>query len=271
MVLLSHAIGPTTTRTKNMTENHNHSHTTSEGGGHGSLQRGLSGDYDFSIADILSESWSKVRGSKWTFQLALTAYLLFYVGTVLLLMQLFPDADPVDHSTRAIALNLIQSLITALVTLPAATGISMLGLRRAVDAPIKARMIFGYYQKTLPLFLASLGMYIGIMLGFLLLIVPGIYLSIAYLLSAVLVVDKNLGPWQALEASRKAISKHWFKVLGLSLTLFVFNCAALFLTLGIGLIWTLPLSCIAMGVLYRIIFGCEQYPDTADHTIAQSF
>lgn len=258
-----------------MTENHNFSHAASDNPGQGSLQRGISGDYDFSTSAILSESWSKVRGSKWTFQLALSAYLLVYIGAILLLAPLFPGADPlhVQQPFEAIDQNLIQALITVAVTLPAATGISMLGVRRAIDAPIKARMIFGYYRKTLPLFIAMLMMYIGIMLGFLLLIVPGIYLSIAYLLSAVLVVEKNLGPWQALEASRKAITRHWFKVLGLWFALFVINCAALFLTLGIGLIWTLPLSYISLGVLYRIIFGCEQNLITAasDPTIARSF
>ena len=34
----------------------------------------------------------------------------------------------------------------------------------------------------------------------------------AYLLAIPLVVERGLSPWQALEASRKAITQHWFKV-----------------------------------------------------------
>lgn len=55
------------------------------------------------------------------------------------------------------------------------------------------------------------------MLGYVLLIIPGIYLSVAYLMSYSLMIDRNIGVWQALEASRKAITRHWFKILFLYL------------------------------------------------------
>ena len=74
----------------------------------------------------------------------------------------------------------------------------------------------------------------------LLLLIPGIYLSIAYRLAIPLVVERGLSPWQALEASRKAISQHWFKVFGLFFVLMLIMLLSM-IPLGIGLIWTLPL------------------------------
>ena len=69
-----------------------------------------------------------------------------------------------------------------------------------------------------------------------------------------LVVERGLSPWQAMEASRQAIGQHWFKVFGLLLLLGAILLVSA-LPLGIGLIWSLPLSVAALGVLYREIFG----------------
>lgn len=39
------------------------------------------------------------------------------------------------------------------------------------------------------------------------LVLPGIYLAVSYQLSLPLVADKGLGPWEAMETSRKIVSK----------------------------------------------------------------
>jgi uncharacterized membrane protein len=74
------------------------------------------------------------------------------------------------------------------------------------------------------------------------------------MLAIPLVIDRGLSPWQAMEASRKAITQHWFKVFGLIFTLGLMILVSA-IPLGIGLIWTLPLTVICMGILYRTIFG----------------
>ena len=51
----------------------------------------------------------------------------------------------------------------------------------------------------------------------------------------------------------------WFPIAGFCLVLMLINAVAA-IPLGIGLIWTVPFSVIACGVLYRRIFGCE--PET---------
>lgn len=93
-------------------------------------------------------------------------------------------------------------------------------------------------------------------LGYVLLIIPGIYLSVAYMMSFALMIDRNMGVWEALEVSRKAISKHWFKIFFLYLLMgliFILAC----LPILIGLIWVLPLFTIVHGILYKIMFGVK--------------
>ncbi len=94
------------------------------------------------------------------------------------------------------------------------------------------------------------------LLGFLLLILPGIYLVVAYMLAIPLAAEKNLNSWKALEVSRKAITHKWFKTFGLFLMIWLILIISI-LPLGIGLIWTVPWAVNAIGILYREIFGVE--------------
>ncbi|MCU7800417.1 MAG: hypothetical protein KZQ70_09780 [gamma proteobacterium symbiont of Lucinoma myriamae] len=65
-----------------------------------------------------------------------------------------------------------------------------------------------------------------------------------------------MGIWEALETSRKAISKHWFKIFFIYFLLGLLMLAAM-LPAFIGLIWVIPLSSVIQGVMYKYIFGVE--------------
>jgi uncharacterized membrane protein len=130
----------------------------------------------------------------------------------------------------------------------------MMGVKIAVDAPVEVTEIFAYFKKVLVLVGTSILYYLMIIIGLCLLVLPGIYLMVAYLLAFPLVAEKNMGPWEALETSRKAITHHWFKFVGLYLLLALIMLVSA-IPLGIGLIWTLPMSTILVGVVYRTVFG----------------
>jgi len=51
-------------------------------------------------------------------------------------------------------------------------------------------------------------------LGFLCLILPGIYLFVAWIFTFPLIVDRRLDFWPAMRLSRKIISKHWWNFWG---------------------------------------------------------
>jgi hypothetical protein len=54
-------------------------------------------------------------------------------------------------------------------------------------------------------------------LGLLLLIVPGVYLAVAYQFTYLLILDRKLGFWEAMEVSRRVISAQWWRMFGLLL------------------------------------------------------
>jgi hypothetical protein len=220
----------------------------------GSVERGIVGDYELSIRGVLREAWEKTDGAKLPINGAMVIYMLFVMATVFLPEILMGDGDVSTPPTWQS--QVAQQLLSQLVGAPLYAGLFMIGLRRAVGAPIRASVILGQLHKAVPLFITNILMSLLVMIGFVLLIIPGIYLAVAYQCAMGLVADKNLGPWQALETSRKAIGKHWFRALGLGLALLGINVLTI-LTLFIGLIWTVPMSLIAVGVFYRTVFGCE--------------
>lgn len=72
-----------------------------------------------------------------------------------------------------------------------------------------------------------------------------------------LIVDKGLSPWQAMETSRKAVHKIWWRLIGLFIVMGLIFVVSL-VPLGIGLIWTWPMFIILTGVVYRHLFGAEE-------------
>ena len=102
-------------------------------------------------------------------------------------------------------------------------------------------------------------------IGFLLLVIPGVYLLVCYLFAPSLVVDRRLDFWPALELSRRTVNPIWFGMFAFVLLLAVLNLAGT-VALGIGLMVTVPLTCCTVTVAYADIFGLqsdysENFPD----------
>ncbi len=106
----------------------------------------------------------------------------------------------------------------------------------------------------LQLFLISLVGGVLCALGFLLLVLPGIYLSVSYVFAIQFAVDWDLEFFQALETSRKLVSKQWLQVFVLLLAIMALNFVGALL-LGIGVLVTAPLSLCIIVSAYDDIAG----------------
>jgi hypothetical protein len=116
------------------------------------------------------------------------------------------------------------------------------------------RDFFAGFNFFLPLLLTGLltGVLVG--LGFILLIVPGVYLLVGYVFASYLVVDRRLDFWQAMELSRTTVNRIWFSVFGLILLLLLINLGGALL-LGLGLVITVPLTTCTLTVAFADTFG----------------
>lgn len=216
----------------------------------GTLEQGIAGNYDFGILEIIKESWQRTYGMKTAYWLGLMIFMMIVLGVALVM-----GGVGVFGEQLGVFGQLLPNILFTAITYPFLAGIIMMGVHRAVDLPVSAGQVFNSLGLVVPVVIASVLMSLLTSLGFLLLVVPGIYLSVAYFLVMPLIVEKQLGAWEALEASRRAITKRWFKVFGLIVVMGVIVAISAFSI--IGLLWTLPMSTVMLGVLYRVIFGVE--------------
>lgn len=219
-------------------------------GENGNINDARSGNYTLDIGAVFTEAWQKTKGFKLK---AWGAFIIFYL-VLLLTMTGLTLLLGIEQAEQNAVFGLIIQLVAALIVYPLSAGIIMMGICQVAGRPVKVGMMFGYFERTLKLFLLYLTMSLMIVVGFILLILPGIYLTVAYVMALPLLIEKNMGVWDALETSRKAISKRWFTVFAIFIllgALFVLSA----IPLGIGLIWTLPLTVLVMAVMYKTIFG----------------
>lgn len=241
---------------------------------YGSLEKGLNGDFDLSISEILREGWRLTHGSKaviigslflvWVISGLLQNIVFVPLPFLIGIIGVFVEKFMGSAESAAIIMGglffiafIVMMVLSVMVQAPLWAGLEMIGVRRSVDLPISFRYVFDYIKQFFPLALTALIVMSFAMLGFVLLIIPGIYLSIASFLAIQLVADKKMGPWSAFKASVRAITHKWFQVF----LLFIVLIGLVFISMipcGVGLIWTWPLFVNTKGVLYRNIFGVDQ-------------
>lgn len=221
----------------------------------GSLQGGVAAPYDFEIMEVIKEAWQRTYGLKGS---VLGAGAMVFVVLTLLSTAIifFFDLMPLLDENLITLITLALNCIISMLSYPFLAGIMMMGVYRSVDAPVSYKMVFSYITYTLPIIIASLCMSVLIALGFTLLIIPGIYLSIAYMFTLPLIVDKNMDFWQAMETSRKSTHQHWFKLFFTGLAMLIIYLIST-IPLGLGMIWSIPMFVALQGILYRRIFGVD--------------
>ena len=92
------------------------------------------------------------------------------------------------------------------------------------------------------------------LLGFIVMIVPAVYLSTSWLFSLPLIIDRQMEFWPAMSASRKVVGKHWWLVFGLVVVCGLINMAG-FMACGIGVFFALPITLGALMYAYESIFS----------------
>ena len=110
----------------------------------------------------------------------------------------------------------------------------------------------GFSVAFVPLMLASIVSQVLTGVWVLLLILPGIYLAVAYLFVYILIMDKKLEFWAAMEVSRRVITAQWWRLLGLALIgvlLALLGAVALI----IGMFVTIPIYMVALIYAYEYL------------------
>jgi len=262
--------------------------------GHSSDDRLLQGEYTVDVFDFIRQAWELFRqdpGKYIGFSLILfVVYLIEQIFGVLLDPEKYGGAyqyhSPEMYPAMALVLIVI-SVVLSLLTIPLNVGFSIVGFKQMSDQkPDFSDFFHGYRYWTsliasalvqgvivfIVLFVVAIvAVFIRefarntflhdiatlfVLLMLLLFLVSLIYITVIYIFSQMLIIDRRLGFWQAMELSRKVVSKQWFSVFGLVFIVGLLNILGA-LAFIVGLLITVPVSNLALAVAYRDIFGLQ--------------
>lgn len=226
------------------------------------FEDGLKGNYDLDAVSVVKEAWRRSGGVKRIF---LGAAILgaIYIYVMSYLLGVYRENFPL----------LLGSILLSIAYAPFLGGFVMMGARRAVDLPISLSTLFAYTSHTLPLAIVNIVITtvswalentLGLVLGSLLTSL----LSIFTAMSIFLIADRGMGPIPALTASIQASLHRGWQLLSL-FVLFMLMVMVSVITLGIGLIWAVPLISIAYGIVYREMFGVREALSAAGTNAAE--
>jgi len=147
------------------------------------------------------------------------------------------------------AIPVIGTIISMGINAPLGAGYYLVAKKLLNNEATTFGDFFKGFDYFTPLFLAGLVSGLFITLGMLLLLIPGIYLAVSYMFTSLMIINTDLGFFEAMEASRKLITKKWFSFFGFILVIIIINTIGLML-LGLGIFVTLPLTMCAVAVAY---------------------
>ncbi|TKB09987.1 hypothetical protein [Desulforhopalus sp. IMCC35007] len=219
-----------------------------------SQSTGDEGQKRFTVGGVIKDAWDGVKGIKgavWAGSAIMYLVLIVIIAGGAFLM---PATTTEDIGLGGYILPSLFQVVTQVVSMLFIAGLLFMGIRKVAGDRVSWKMIFHGFSFTGKIIVVTILQFILVSIGFLLLILPGIYLAVGYAMAIPLIVDKNLSPWQALETSRKAVHKVWWKVAALYLIMSLLFLVAS-IPLGIGLIWVWPMVMVAAGVVYHRLFG----------------
>lgn len=227
---------------------------------------------DFTVGELIKEAWQKTKGAKASVWGGLIVMYLLLFGISLGAWYAFQGSIAPPDPTTSMGLNVGVQVVTSWLSVLLTAGMMLIGVRRALEQRVSWKMVFAGFSKALSITVAMILQTILIVIGFALLVLPGIYLSVGYGLALPLILEKGMGPWEALEASRKAIHKKWWTVFGMYLVMLLIYMVSV-VPLGLGLIWTIPMFFVLIGVLYVRLFAAdviaEEEPEYEEETEEQ--
>lgn len=217
----------------------------------------------FDIGDVLSRAW---EGFKAHVGVLIPALLIAGVVIVVVVAPLAVATDFAveagDGGTIAIFILIrivVETLINALVQM----GFITINLKIARGQNPEIGDLFANFGRLPTAFLLNLLLFMLIMTGFVLLIIPGIILALMTCLAMWFVVDRNMGVFAAIQASIDATK-------GSLLNLFLFGIVAVLLVIagaipcGLGLLIVGPMIGIATAYIYESLTEPEYASDEGE-------
>lgn len=177
--------------------------------------------------------------------------------------------DSIALLTRHLTLYVLAALLhfaiiagtcglVALVFGPLMAGFTIAGLKALKEEEVTFGDFFAGFRLFMPLFLLTLVMGTLIVLGVTACILPGIYLGVAWTFALPLVIDRNMGWWEAMSFSMKVVNRQFWPLL--LLQLLVGAVSGVLNSFVLTSFLTMPWMAVVTVAAYNRIFGLRPGP-----------
>jgi len=143
-----------------------------------------------------------------------------------------------------------------LLTYPLTAGFFIAAQRIDSGKSLFFEHFFDGFKDFIQLTLLMIVQGIILFFGFLLFIIPGIYLAVCYYFAPFFIVFGKMDFWGAMENSRKMVHREWFSVLGLLIVVGIINFLGA-LAFGVGVLFTIPVTFCASYAAFDDIVGLK--------------
>ena len=199
----------------------------------------------FSKGEAIKFGWSMVKNN-----------LIFFVGLFIADGLIYQALEIISKSTKENipALSFVSDIVYLVIQIIVQMGLIKISLRICDNMRCELADFFSDLLCCLPLFFKYLSgtiLYLLIVLsGIILLIIPGVIWSVKYSFVGYFIVDKGLGPIEALKESSLITKGSKQDLFLFWLLISVVNFLGV-LAFFIGLFVTIPITVVAIGFVYR--------------------
>jgi len=180
----------------------------------------------------------------------------FFIGLLIVafLIQVIPRAVGEVISGQFPIISVILYLTATVLEIVVSLGLLKVSINFCDGKKGKLDDLLSSFNLVLQYFAAALLYLLIVTAGTILFIVPGVIWCIKYSLFPYFIVDKGMGPLEAIKASGKATADAKFQLFLFGLLLGLINLGGL-LAFGIGLFASIPVTLLAYAFAYRQLSG----------------
>lgn len=195
----------------------------------------------FSKKEALSYGWQTFK-KNWQF-LLIVVFITAVINIVpsYIIKIIFKDSEPLQA-----ILNILMWFVQAIIEI----GLLIISLKFVDGKKPELSDLYSYYRLFPKYLLSSIIFGLIFIVGLILLIVPGIIFATKYQYFSYLIIDKGLGPWEAIKKSGQITQGHKWNLFLLGLI----NAGLSFLGLlafGVGIFVVAPVISLACAYVYR--------------------
>lgn len=209
--------------------------------------------HTLSITECLSFGWNTFKSRPWFF---IGAFLA--ISAVDILIRVITS-----HGKGASGMLVLIDFVASVVFGTALNMGVISFLLKAHDTPMTVAFkdFWPDLERFWKYFVAMILTLVVTAAGFILIIIPGLIAMVTLAFTYYEVIEKDLGPIEAMKASARITKGHRWHILGLFIVLILINIAGL-IALVVGLLVSMPVTMFAVVHAYRLLSKASALPQS---------